>query len=308
MQAKISIIGAGFVGGTVAYGVVSKNLADVMLVDIIEGIPQGKALDMMQAGAVEGFRSQIIGTNNYEDIADSQIVVVTSGVARKPGMSRLDLLKKNAEIVKEVTQNIVKYTPETMILMVTNPLDVMTCQALRISGFLPQKVFGQAGVLDSARFAYFISQELKVPVENVSAMVLGDHGDSMVPIPRYTTVSGIPITKLLSQEAIERLIERARKGGGEIVSLLKTGSAYYAPAASVVAMIEAILQDKKSVMPVSAYLKGEYGLKDIYIGVPVKLGTGGVEEVVEIELNDEEKKALYKSAEIYQQSIKELNI
>ena len=306
MQAKVSVIGAGFVGGTVAHGLVSKNLADVVLVDIVEGFPQGKALDMMQAGVVEGFQSRITGSNDYKDIADSKIVVVTSGVARKPGMSRLDLLKKNAGIVKEVAQNIVKYAPKAMILMVTNPLDVMTYQALRISGFPHQRVFGQAGVLDSARFSYFISQELKVPVQNISAMVLGDHGDSMVPIPRYTTVSGVPITELLSEEAIIRLVDRVRKGGGEIVTLLKTGSAYYAPAASVVAMVEAIIHDKKSVMPVSAYLKGEYGLKDIYIGIPVKLGTGGVEEIIELKLNDEEKEALNKSAALYKESIKNL--
>ncbi|MFH1238940.1 MAG: malate dehydrogenase, partial [bacterium] len=250
--------------------------------------------------------SRITGSNDYKDIADSKIVVVTSGVARKPGMSRLDLLKKNAGIVKEVAQNIVKYAPQAMILMVTNPLDVMTYQALRISGFPHQRVFGQAGVLDSARFSYFISQELKVPVQNISAMVLGDHGDSMVPIPRYTTVSGVPITELLAEEAIIRLVDRARKGGGEIVTLLKTGSAYYAPAASVVAMVEAIIHDKKSVMPVSAYLKGEYGLKDIYIGIPVKLGAGGVEEIIELKLNDEEKEALNKSAALYKESIKNL--
>jgi malate dehydrogenase len=306
MKAKVSVIGAGFVGGTVAQGIARKSLADVSLVDIVEGLPQGKALDIMQAGVVEGSRSRVVGSNDYKDIADSSIVVVTSGIARKPGMSRLDLVKNNARIVKEVVQNIVKYAPKTIILMVTNPLDVMTYQALKISGFTHQRVFGQAGVLDSARFSYFISQELKVPVQNISAMVLGDHGDSMVPVPRYTTVSGVPITELLSEDAIIRLVDRARKGGGEIVALLKTGSAYYAPAASVVAMVEAILGDTKSVMPVSAYLKGEYGLKDIYIGVPVKLGAGGVEEIIELKLNDEEKEALNKSATIYRESIKNL--
>ena len=220
MQAKVSVIGSGFVGGTVAHGIVYKNLADVVLLDLIEGSPQGKALDIMQSGTIEGFTRKITGTNNYEDIVGSNIVVVTAGVSRKPGMSRLDLFKKNAEIVKEVTKNIVKYAPDSMILMVTNPLDVMTFQAFRISGFKHQKVFGQAGVLDSARFAYFISRELGVAVENISAMVLGGHGDSMVPIPRCTTVSGVPITELLSKDVIERLIKRTRNGGGEIVSLL----------------------------------------------------------------------------------------
>lgn len=306
MQAKVTVIGSGFVGGTTAYGIVRKDLADVVLLDIIEGIPQGKALDIMQAAVVEGFNRKIIGSNNYEDIAGSDIVMVTAGVARKPGMSRLDLIKKNAGIIKDVTENIVKYAPESIILMVTNPLDVMTYQAFRISGFNHKKVLGQAGVLDSARFSYFISSELGVSVDTVSAMVLGSHGDSMVPIPRYTTVSGIPVTELLSEEVIEKLVERTRNGGAEIVSLLKSGSAYYAPAASVVNMVEAILEDKKVVLPVSAYLEGQYGLSDIYIGVPVKLGSGGIEEVIELQLNKDEKEALYKSADIYRQSIKNL--
>ena len=288
MQAKVSVIGSGFVGGTIASSIVYKNLADVVLVDLVEGIPQGKALDIMQAGAIEGFKRKIVGTNDYEDIADSDIVVVTAGVSRKPGMSRLDLLKKNAEIVKKVTQNIVKYSPESIIIMVTNPLDVMTFQAFKVSGFNHKKVFGQAGILDSARFSYFISKELGVSVESISAMVLGGHGDSMVSIPRYTTVSGIPITELLSKDVIDRLIQRTSNGGGEIVSLLKTSSAYYAPAAAVVSMVESVLRDSNSILPVSAYLQGEYGLSDIYIGVPVKLGAGGVKEVLEIELNEEE--------------------
>ncbi|MFH1783907.1 MAG: malate dehydrogenase [bacterium] len=306
MPAKVSVIGSGFVGGTTAYGIISKDLADVVLLDVVEGIPQGKALDIMQAGAVEGFGHKVKGSNSYEDISGSKIVVVTAGISRKPGMSRLDLLKKNASVIKAVTENIVKYAPDSMILIVTNPLDVMTYEAFKVSGFPPQRVFGQAGILDSARFSYFISEELGVPVKNISAMVLGGHGDSMVPLPRYTTVSGKSITKLLSKEALERLVERTRKGGGEIVSLLKTGSAYYAPASSVVHMVEAILKDKKTVMPVSAYLRGEYGLNDIYIGVPVTLGAGGVEKIEELELTKEEKDALSRSAEIYKEGISAL--
>jgi len=306
MRPKVSIIGSGFVGATAAFQMVQKELADVVLVDIVEGLPQGKALDMMEASPVEGYDCTVTGTNSYEDIAGSQIVIVTAGLARKPGMTRLDLLRKNAAIVKDVVANIAKFAPESMILMVTNPLDVMTYHALKVSGFPPNRVFGQAGVLDSARFSYFIASELKVSVRDISAMVLGGHGDSMVPLPRYTTVLGVPVTKLLSKDMIDQLVERTRKAGTEIVSLLKTGSAYYAPAAATVAMAEAVLKDSKRVLPASVYLKGEYGLEDVCVGVPVKLGSNGVEEIVELELADEELKALHRSAAIYKESIKEL--
>jgi len=306
MRPKVSIIGSGFVGATAAFQMVQKELADVVLVDIVEGLPQGKALDMMEASPVEGYDCTVTGTNSYEDIAGSQIVIVTAGLARKPGMTRLDLLRKNAAIVKDVVANIAKFAPESMILMVTNPLDVMTYHALKVSGFPPNRVFGQAGVLDSARFSYFIASELKVSVRDISAMVLGGHGDSMVPLPRYTTVLGVPVTKLLSKDRIDQLVERTRKAGTEIVSLLKTGSAYYAPAAATVAMAEAVLKDSKRVLPASVYLKGEYGLEDVCVGVPVKLGSNGVEEIVELELADEELKALHRSAAIYKESIKEL--
>ncbi len=306
MRPKVSIIGSGFVGATAAFQMVQKELADVVLVDIVEGLPQGKALDMMEASPVEGYDCTVTGTNSYEDIAGSQIVIVTAGLARKPGMTRLDLLRKNAAIVKDVVANIAKFAPGSMILMVTNPLDVMTYHALKVSGFPPNRVFGQAGVLDSARFSYFIASELKVSVRDISAMVLGGHGDSMVPLPRYTTVLGVPVTKLLSKDMIDQLVERTRKAGTEIVSLLKTGSAYYAPAAATVAMAEAVLKDSKRVLPASVYLKGEYGLEDVCVGVPVKLGSNGVEEIVELELADEELKALHRSAAIYKESIKEL--
>ncbi len=306
MRPKVSIIGGGFVGATAAFQVAQKELADVVLVDIVEGMPQGKALDMMEASPIEGYDCTITGTNSYEDIAGSHIIIVTAGLPRKPGMTRLDLLKKNAAIVEDVTANIAKFAPDSMILTVTNPLDVMTYHTLKISGFPANRVFGQAGVLDSSRFSCFIALELKVSVKDISAMVLGGHGDSMVPLPRYTTVSGVPVTKLLSKDKIDALVERTRKAGTEIVSLLKTGSAYYAPAASAVAMAEAVLRDSKRVLPASVYLRGEYGLEDVCVGVPVKLGSNGVEEIVELDLLDEELEALHRSAAIYKESIKQL--
>ena len=303
MRKKVSVIGAGNVGATCAFLVAQKDLADVVLVDVLEGVPQGKALDMAQASSLEGFNSKVVGTNDYSRIKDSDVVVITAGLARKPGMSREDLLLKNAKIIKEVSLKIAKYTPNSIILMVSNPLDVMTYLAYYVSGFPGHRVLGQAGVLDSARFRYFVAQELGVSIKDVSAMVLGGHGDSMVPLPRYTTVSGISILELLPMEKIEGIIERTRNGGAEIVSLLKTGSAFYSPASSACFMTEAILKDHKQILAASAYLDGQYGIKDLYIGVPVKLGRNGVEEIIELSLKDEELSLLQSSAKIYKETI-----
>jgi malate dehydrogenase len=293
---KISVIGAGNVGATTALMLAQHQLGDVVLLDIIEGMSEGKALDMAEAGPVARFESHVRGTEKYEDIAGSEIVVMTAGLPRKPGMTRMDLLTKNAEIVTSTTREIVKHAPESIIVMVTNPLDVMAYVAFKTSGFPKQRVVGMAGVLDSTRFREFIAAELNVSVEDTHTMVLGGHGDSMVPLPRYTTVSGIPITQLLPSETIKKLVDRTRKGGTEIVNLLKTGSAYYAPAASIAVMVEAIVYNKKRVLPASAYLEGEFGFKDVFAGVPVILGRNGVEKIVEIELSDQEKEALSKSA------------
>lgn len=303
---KVSVIGAGNVGATIGLMLAQKELADVVLLDVVEGIPQGKALDMMEAAPLQGYNSAITGTQDYKDTADSDIVVVTAGLARKPGMSREDLMAKNKEIVESVIKKVSEQSPDSMIILVTNPLDIMTYLSYKVSGFKPQRVMGQAGVLDSSRFRCFIAMELGISVEDVSAMVLGGHGDSMVPLPRYTTVSGITVTELLSEDSIERIVQRTRKAGGEIVAHLKTGSAYYSPAAATVEMVEAILKDKKRVMPVSAYLAGEYGLEDIYIGVPVILGKGGVEKVIQLKLSDDELAALRKSAAIYKEKIQSL--
>jgi len=303
---KISIIGAGSVGSTAAFIIANRELSDVVMVDIIPDMPQGKGLDMAEASPVQGYDSKITGTNDYADIADSDIVIVTSGLPRKPGMSREDLLQKNAEIVGNVTEQIVKYAPNAIIILVTNPLDIMTYHAWKVSGFPTNRVMGQAGILDSARFRYFISEALNVSIEDISAMVLGGHGDTMVPLPRYTTVAGIPITELMSEETISQLIERTRNGGGEIVNLLKTGSAFYAPGAAVAQMAEAIIKDKKRILPCSAYLTGQYDINDIYIGTPVKLGANGVEEIIELRLTDSELAALQKSANIYREGISSL--
>jgi len=303
---KVSVIGAGNVGASTARLIVQKELADVVLVDIVEGLPQGKALDILESGPIEGFDSKIIGTNSYQEIQNSKVTVITAGLPRKPGMSRLDLLEKNHRIVKSVIQNIVDTAPETIIVMVTNPLDVMTYVAFKESGFKSSHVLGQAGVLDSSRFRSFIAMELGVSVEDVQSMVLGGHGDSMVPLPRYTTVSGIPIAELLSSDVIERLINRTRKAGGEIIAHLKTSSAYYSPAAAITQIVESILKDKKRIVPASSYLNGEYGLKNVYVGVPVKLGAQGVEEIIELELTKDELKALQRSAAIYVEAIKTL--
>lgn len=303
---KISIIGAGSVGATAAFIIANKELSDVVMVDIIPDMPQGKGLDMAEASPVQRYDSQITGTNDYADIADSDVVIVTSGLPRKPGMSREDLLQKNAEIVGSVTEQIAKYAPNAIIILVTNPLDIMTYHAWKVSGFPANRVMGQAGILDSARFRYFIAEALNVSIEDISAMVLGGHGDTMVPLPRYTTVAGIPIIELMSEETISQLSERTRNGGGEIVNLLKTGSAFYAPGAAVAQMVEAIIKDKKRILPCSAYLTGQYGIKDIYIGVPVKLGADGVEEIIELWLTDSELEALQKSANIYREGISSL--
>lgn len=294
---KITIVGAGNVGATCAHWAAAKELGDIVLIDVVEGIPQGKALDLMEAAPIEGFDAIITGTNDYADTAGSDVVVITAGIARKPGMSRDDLLATNSKIVKAVTEQVVKNSPDAFIIVVTNPLDVMTYVAYKASGFSPNRVFGMSGVLDSARFRTFIALELGISFEDVTTFVLGGHGDDMVPLVRYTYAGGIPIEKLLPRERIDALVERTRKGGAEIVNYLKTGSAYYAPGASVVQMIEAILKDKKRILPVAAYLQGEYGEKDIYLGVPAIIGGNGVEKIIEIELTPEEKAALDKSVQ-----------
>ncbi len=305
---KISIIGAGFVGATAAHWAAEKELGDVVLVDILEGIPQGKALDLFQAGPVEGFDAKVTGTNGYEETKDSDVVIVTSGVPRKPGMSREDLLEINKRIIESVVTEVVARSPNGILIMVTNPLDTMTYLAFKRSGLPKQRVMGMAGVLDTARYRAFIAMELGVSVEDIQAILLGGHGDEMVPLPRYTTISGIPLSQLLPKETIDRLVDRTRKGGGEIVNLLKTGSAFYAPSAGAIQMAEAILKDKKRILPCCAYLDGEYGLKDICFGVPVKLGAGGIESIIELDLTEEEKKLVAKSAESVKKSIAELKL
>src|SRR6059036_75593 len=292
---KVSIVGAGNVGATAGQRIVDKQLADVVLIDIIEGVPQGKALDLAESGPIEGYDCRLTGTNNYNDTANSDIVVITAGVPRKPGMSRDDLLKTNYGIVKGVTEQVVKNSPNSVIIVVSNPLDAMVQTAYRVSHFPKERVIGMAGVLDSARFRTFIGMELNVSVDNIHAFVLGGHGDTMVPLPRYSTVAGIPITELMSKETIDRLADRARNGGAEIVAYLKT-SAWYAPSSAIVEMVDAILNDRKKILPCAAYLEGEYGINGLYVGVPVKLGEKGVEQVIEINLTQEERAALQKSA------------
>ncbi len=300
MEKKVTVVGAGNVGATAAQRLAEKELCDVVLVDIIEGVPQGKALDLTEAAPIEKHDARLVGSNGYEATAGSDIVIITAGIPRKPGMSRDDLISTNAGIIKSVTQQIVKYSPDTILIIVSNPLDAMCHVAFETSGFPKNRVMGMAGVLDSARFRAFIAMELNVSVENTHAFVLGGHGDTMVPLPRYSTVAGIPITELLSKERIDALVDRTANGGAEIVSLLKTGSAYYAPSAAAVEMAEAILKDKKKILPCAAYLEGEYGINDLFIGVPVKLGHNGIEQIIEIELTDAEKAKLLKSAEAVQ--------
>jgi malate dehydrogenase len=306
---KITVIGAGNVGATTAQRIVDKQLAnEVVMVDVLEGIPQGKALDMFEATPVEKTDVKVVGSNGYDETANSDIVVITAGIARKPGMSRDDLMNTNSGIVKSCTEAAVAKSPRALLIVVSNPLDVMTYVAMKVSGFERQRVMGMAGVLDAARFRSFIAMELNVSVEDVNAFVLGGHGDSMVPLPRYSTVAGIPITELMSQATVERLVKRTRDGGIEIVNYLKTGSAYYAPSSSAVAMVEAIVRDKKRILPCAAWLQGEYGLRDTFAGVPVKLGKKGIEEIIQIKLNADEQAALNKSAEDVKTSIAKLKL
>ena len=305
---KVTVVGAGHVGATTGLAIANKGLADIVLTDIIERMPQGKALDMMEVTPLMGRDAEIIGTNNYVDTQGSDIVVITAGLARKPGMSRDDLLFKNAEIIGGVVDEVTKHSPDSIIIMVTNPLDVMAYLAYKKSGFPRERVIGMAGVLDSARFRTFIAMELGVSVDNTHAFVLGGHGDSMVPLPRYSTVAGVPITELMSEEQVNRIVQRTRDGGAEIVSLLGTGSAYFAPAWSVAQMVEAILLDRKEILPCAAFLQGEYGVEDAYVGVPVQLGAGGMEKVFEIDLSDDERTAFEDSVAEVKDSIAKLDL
>ena len=296
MRKKVTVVGSGNVGASVALRLADREIADVAMTDILEGIPQGKGLDILQAGPVVGSDSRVVGSNDYKDTAGSDIVVVTAGFPRTPGMSRDDLLMKNYEVIKATTEKIVEHSPNCILIMVTNPLDAMCQVALRVSGFPRHRVIGMAGILDSARFRTFIAQALNVSVENVHAFVLGGHGDTMVPLVRYSQVAGIPLTELLDSETIARIVQRTRDGGAEIVKLLKAGSAYYAPSAAVVEMVEAILKDKKKILPCAAYLEGEYGIKGLFVGVPAKLGARGIEQILEVKLTQDELAALQKSA------------
>jgi malate dehydrogenase len=308
MRSKISVIGAGFVGSTLVQRLAERDYADVVMFDIVPNMPQGKALDMLEAGPVLGFDSLITGTNDYADTANSDIVVITSGFPRKPGMSRDDLLKKNQEIITQVTEQVVHHSPNAILLIVTNPLDAMAQLAYRVSGFPRERVIGMAGVLDTARFRTFIAQEVGASVRDVQAYVLGGHGDSMVPLSRMCTVAGLPISKLISAERIEQIVQRTRDGGAEIVKLLGTGSAYFAPSAAVLQMVDSILLDKKMIVPSTVYLQGEYGIKDLFIGVPVKLGARGLEEIVEVELSEQEQTLLRKSADAVKELIEVMGI
>jgi malate dehydrogenase len=302
MRKKVTVIGAGNVGATVAHRLVDRQLSDVVLIDILEGIPQGKGLDLLEAGPIEGYDCRIRGTNSYADTANSDIVVMTAGFPRKPGMSRDDLLKANYDVVKKTVEEVVKYSSDCILIIVTNPLDAMAQTAFKVSGFSKNRVIGMAGVLDTARYRSFLAEALSVSVQNVQGFVLGGHGDTMVPVPRYTTVAGIPVGELMPKDKLDAIIDRTRKGGAEIVNLLKAGSAYYAPSAAVVEMIDAIFNDRKKILPCAAYLEGEYGITGLFVGVPVKLGARGIEQIIEIKLTAEEKVALQKSAD----AVKEL--
>ncbi len=294
---KVTIIGAGNVGATTAQRLAEKEIGDVVLLDIVPDLPQGKALDILESSPIYRFNAKVSGTNDYADTANSEIVIITSGIPRKPGMSRDDLLKTNANIVSQVTQQVARYSPEAILIVVSNPLDAMTYVASKVSGFPKNRVIGMAGVLDTSRFRTFIAMELGVSVENVNAFVLGGHGDTMVPAIRYTTVVGIPVAELIPKDRLDLIIKRTKEGGAEIVSLLKTGSAYYAPSAAIVEMVEAILKNKNKILPCAAYCQGEYGIKDLFVGVPVKLGVNGVEKIIEISLTAEERAGILKSAE-----------
>jgi len=304
---KITVVGAGQVGSTVAQLTAYKNLGDVVIIDIIEGVPQGKALDLQESSCLQVFDSLVTGTNDYKETANSDVVVITAGLPRKPGMSREDLLATNAKIVQSVTEKIMEHSSDPIIIVVSNPLDAMVYMAKQTSNLPKNKIIGMAGVLDSARLRTFVSLELGCSLVDVDAMVLGGHGDSMVPLPRYTSVSGISITELMTKEQIDRVVERTRKGGAEIVSLLKTGSAFYAPGSSVVKMIEAILQDKRRILPCTAYLEGEYGWSGIFFGVPVMMGINGIEKIIELKMTDEEKVALNKSAQDVKKTCDEID-
>jgi malate dehydrogenase len=302
MRKKVTIVGSGNVGATGAHWIASKELADVVLIDILEGVPQGKALDLLEAMPIEKRDSHVIGTNDYADTANSDIVVITAGIPRKPGMSRDDLLNTNHKIMSDVVSKVVQYSPHCILIIVSNPLDAMAQAAYKLSGFPRERVIGMAGVLDSSRFRTFIAEELQVSVENVTAFVLGGHGDTMVPLPRYSTVAGIPITELIEPTRLEQIVQRTRDGGAEIVKYLKTGSAYYAPSAAFTEMVEAILKDKKKILPCAVYLQGEYGINGLFVGVPAKIGEAGVEKIIEIKLTADEQAALQRSAG----SVKEL--
>lgn len=303
MRSKVTVIGAGNVGATTAQRIFDKGYADVILVDIVDGLPQGKALDMLEAGPVLGSDARIVGTNDYKETTNSDVVVVTSGIARKPGMSRDDLLLTNMKIVTNVVEEAVNQSPGCILLLVTNPLDAMAQQALRVSGFPKNRVVGQAGILDTARFRTFLAEKLEVSVESITAWVLGGHGDTMVPVVGSTTVGGQPVSEIIAPRVLDDIVKRTQDGGAEIVSLLKTGSAFYAPSAAVSQMVESILLDKKEILPCTAYLEGEYGIDGLFMGVPVKLGAGGVEEIIEFKLTDEEASAFKKSAEAVQELV-----
>jgi malate dehydrogenase len=308
MRQKVTVVGAGNVGATAAQRIVEREIADVVLIDILEGIPQGKALDMLESAPVEGFGAKISGSNAYDLSVDSDVVVVTAGLARKPGMTRDDLVQKNSDIVAGVVRETVARSPRTILIVVSNPLDAMCEVARRVSGFPRERVFGMAGILDSSRMRFFLAEALGVSVESTQAFVLGGHGDTMVPLPRYSTVGGIPVTELLPKEKVEAIVQRTRDGGIEIVNYYKTGSAYYAPSSAVAEMVDAVIKDKKKILPCAAFLQGEYGLRDVYLGVPVKLGRGGVEQVIEIALRDDEKAALERSAQAVRELFKILKV
>jgi malate dehydrogenase len=308
MRRKITVVGSGNVGATVAHRLADKQLADVVLIDILEGIPQGKGLDLFESGPIEGYDARIRGTNDYVDTGGSDLVVLTAGFPRKPGMSRDDLLKANYDVVKGTVEQVVRHSPDCILIVVTNPLDAMAQTAYRVSGFSKNRVIGMAGILDTARYRTFLAEALNVSVQNVQGFVLGGHGDTMVPVPRYTTVAGIPVTELLPKEQLDQIIKRTANGGAEIVSLLKTGSAYYAPSAAVVEMIEAIFNDRKKILPCAAYLEGEYGIHGLFVGVPVKLGARGIEQIIEITLTPEEQAALERSANAVKELVEVIGV